>query len=105
METTDNTDVIDKAYLDEKLLKISGHIPLLEKDYNEFILHYNKQSVEQSLIRRTVKTTLQIFYDKGLFDNFNNADEVLKDCLFTREILDLEKSKWCHWPTLFININ
>ena len=92
-EPTDNADVIDKAYLDEKLSKISGHIPLLEKDYNEFILHYNKQSVEQSLIRRAVKTTLQIFYDKGLFDNFNNADEVLKDFLFTRERFDLEKSK------------
>ena len=41
-EPTDNTDVLNKAYLDEKLLKIKGHISLLEKDYNEFELKYNK---------------------------------------------------------------
>ena len=27
----------------------------------------------------SVKTTTQIFYDKALFDNFQNADEVLND--------------------------
>ena len=30
-----------------------------------------------------MKTTIQILYDKGLFDNFQNADEVLEDFLFT----------------------
>ena len=39
-----------------------------------------------------MKTTIQILYDKGLFDNFQNADEVLKDFLFTtRRRPDLEK--------------
>ena len=30
-----NDDVINKAYLDEKLEKIDGHISYIEKDYNE----------------------------------------------------------------------
>ena len=82
-EPTDNTDVINKGYLDEKLLKIDGHLSKLEKDYNEFKLQYNKQKVEDILIQRAVKTTIQILYDKGLFDKFQNADKVLEDFLFT----------------------
>ena len=88
----DDLDVINKAYLDEKLLKIDGHLSKLEKDFNEFKKQYNKQSVEEILIQRAVKTTIQILYDKGLFDNFQNAEEVLKDFLFTtRRRPDLEK--------------
>ena len=30
-----------------------------------------------------MKTTIQILYDKGLFDNYANADKVLEDFLFT----------------------
>ena len=30
-----------------------------------------------------MKTTIQILYDKGLFDNYGNADKVLEDFLFT----------------------
>ena len=82
-EPIDITDVINKGYLDEKLLKINGHLSKLEKDYNEFKKQYNKQSVEENLVQRAVKTTIQILYDKGLFDNFANADNVLEDFLFT----------------------
>ena len=82
-EPNDNEDVINKGYLDSKLLKIDGHLSKLEKDYNEFILQYNKQNVEDILIQRAVKTTIQILYDRGLFDNFQNAEEVLNDFLFT----------------------
>ena len=82
-EPTDDSDVINKTYLDEKLKKIDGHISYLEKDYNEFKKQYNKQSVEEILIQRAVKTTIQISYDKGLFDNYANADKVLEDFLFT----------------------
>ena len=90
-EAIDDSDVINKAYLDEKLKKIDGHISYLEKDYNEFKIQYNKQSVEEILIQRAVKTTIQILYDKGLFNNFQNAQEVLKDFLFTtRRRPDLE---------------
>ena len=91
-EPVDNEDVINKAYLDEKLLKIDGHLSKLEKDFNEFKLQYNKQNVEDILVQRAVKTTIQILYDRGLFDNFQNAEEVLKDFLFTtRRRPDLEK--------------
>ena len=85
-------DVINKGYLNSKLLKINGHLSKLEKDYNEFKKQYNKQSVEEILVQRAVKTTIQILYDKGLFDNFQNADKVLEDFLFTtRRRGDLEK--------------
>ena len=91
-EPNDNPDVINKNYLDKKLLIIDGHLSKLEKDYNEFILQYNKQNVEDILIQRAVKTTIQILYDRGLFDNFQNAEEVLKDFLFTTKCRpDLEK--------------
>ena len=90
-EPVDVSDVINKGYLDSKLSKIDGHLSNLEKDFNEFKLQYNKQSVEEILIQRAVKTTIQILYDRGLFDNFQNAAEVLKDFLFTtRRRPDLE---------------
>ena len=34
-------DVINEAYLDEKLIKLDRHLSLLEKDYNQFNLQYN----------------------------------------------------------------
>ena len=82
-EPVNDSDVINKAYLDEKLIKINGHISKLEKNFNEFILQYNKEIVEDILIQRAVKTTIQIHYDKGFFDNYANADKVLEDFLFT----------------------
>ena len=82
-QTVDDSDVINKGYLDSKLLKIDGHLSKLEKDFNEFKLQYNKQSVEDILVQRAVKTTIQLLYDKGLFDNYANADKVLEDFLFT----------------------
>ena len=81
-EPVDDSDVINKAHVDSKLLKIDGHLSKLDKDYNEFILQYDKQNVEDILIQRAVKTTIQILYDKGLFDNYANADKVLEDFLF-----------------------
>ena len=82
-EPVDNEDVINKSYLDSKFLKIDGHLSKLEKDFNEFKLQYNKQSVEDILVQRAVKTTIQILYDKGLFDQYTNSDKVLEDFLFT----------------------
>ena len=71
---------------------MDGHLSKLEKDFNEFKLQYNKQNVEEILVQRAVKTTIRILYDKGLFDNFQNADKVLEDFLFvTRRRGDLEK--------------
>ena len=82
-EPVDNVDVINKGYLDSKFLKIDGHLSKLEKDYNEFKLQNSKQNVEDILIQRAVKTTIQELYDKGLFDKYANADKVLEDFLFT----------------------
>ena len=50
-EPNNNEDVVNKDYLDEKSLKINGQLSLFEKDYNEFKLQYNKQSVEEILIQ------------------------------------------------------
>ena len=75
-EPVDNEDAINKAYLDEKLTIKDDQISCFEKDYNELKLQYNKQFVEEILNQRAVKTTIQIFYKKGLFDNFQNADKV-----------------------------
>ena len=83
-EPVDNEDVINKGYLDEKLLNINGHISKLEKECHEFKLQHNKQNVEEILVQRAVKTTIQILYDKGLFDNYANADKVLEDFLFVK---------------------
>ena len=67
---------------------------ILEKDYNEFKLQYKKQSVEGISIQRAVKTTIQILYDKGLFDNYANADKFLEDFLFTtRRRVDSDEVK------------
>ena len=85
-EAVVDKDVINKGYLDSKLLKIDGHLSKLERDYNEFKLQYNKQPVEEILIQRAVKTTIQILYDKGLFDKYANADKFLEDFLFTTRL-------------------
>ena len=47
----DDSDVINKSYLDEKLKEINGHISFIEKDFNGFKLQYNKQSVDKSLFK------------------------------------------------------
>ena len=83
-EPTNDSDVINKGYLGDKMLKINGQLSKLEKDYSTFKLQYNKQSVEDILIQRAVKTTIQRLYDKSLFDNNANADKVLEDFFFTR---------------------
>ena len=82
-EAVDDEDVINKGYLVSKLLKIDGHLSKLEKDYNDFKLQYNKQNVQDNLFQRAVKTTIQILYCKGFFDNYANADKVLEDFFFT----------------------
>ena len=82
-KAVDDEDVINKGYLDKELKKTNDHIAYLEKDYNEVKKQNNKQSVEEILIQRAVTTTIQILNDKGLFDNYANADKVLEDFLFT----------------------
>ena len=91
-ELSNDEDGVNKAYLDEKLSKIESHVSYIEKDYNDFKLLSDKLSVEEFLIQRAIKTTVQLLFDKGLFDNYNNADEVFKDFLFIeRRRPDLEE--------------
>ena len=69
-----------------------SHLSLLEKDDNEFKRLTNKHSVEEVFIRRAVKMTNQILYDKGEFDGFPNAVKALREFLFvTRRRPDLEE--------------
>ena len=67
----------NKAYLDEKLSELEGHVSYIEKDYIQFKLLSDKQSMEEVPNQRAVQTTIQIVCDKELFDNFPNADNVL----------------------------
>ena len=83
-KAVNDEDVINKGFLDENMLKIDGHLSVLENDYSEFILQYNEEAVEENLTLRAVKTTIQILYDKELFDKYTNADNVLEDFLFSK---------------------
>ena len=83
--------MIKYLFLVRKISKIEGHLSLVEKYYNEFILHSYKQSIEEQLVQRAVKATIQILYDKSVLDDYDNADEVLKDFLFTRKRLDSDQ--------------
>ena len=64
-EAVTNEDVINKGFLDEKVFKIEGDFSYFEKDFNVFKLQYKKQSVQDILIQRAVKTTIKKCYDKG----------------------------------------
>ena len=90
---TDDSDVTkNTGYLDEKLKNIDGHISYFEKDYNEIELLYNKQSVKGISIRRAGKTTIQVLYDRSLFDIYANVDKLFDDFLYTtRHRVDLEE--------------
>ena len=46
--------------------------------------------MEEVLIERADKTTIQILYDKCLLDSYDKAVEVFKDFLFTRRRPGLE---------------
>ena len=104
-EPIDEEDVINKEYLDEKLKKLDGHIAYIEKDCNEFKLQYNKENVEDILFQRAVKSTRQILCDKGLFDNYANADKVIETFFTTRRRGDLEEVnddvQWVYSSTQF----
>ena len=78
-EPTDDSDVTYKRFSDKNLSKIESQISCFGKDYNEFKSQNNRHSMEENLIQIAVKTTIQLLYDNGLFDNFPNADNVSKD--------------------------
>ena len=92
-EAVFDEDLINEAYLDKELSKIESHISYKGKKYSEFKLLSNKQSVEEVLIEKAVKTTIQVLHNKGLFDNYKygNAHQVLKDYFFGRRRPDLKE--------------
>ena len=75
---------MNKAYLDDKINKIDGHISFIGKEHNDSKLQYNNKSVEEILTHRAVRTTIQILHDEGLFDSFPNADKVLHDFFYRK---------------------
>ena len=85
-ETSDDSDVKDKAYLDTKISKIEHQISTMQKEYNGIKLHSNKQSGKEILIEKVVETNIQTLYDKGSFDNFSNRYEVLRNHIFVVEV-------------------
>ena len=61
-EPVKNSDVINKGYLDDKSLKINGHLSKLEKDYNEF-----KITIQQTKCRRNFNSkSCKINYSNNL---------------------------------------
>ena len=54
---SNNEDVINKTFLDESFTKIEARISYIGKDHQELILHNNKQSVEEVLVQKSLKTT------------------------------------------------
>ena len=72
-----------------KKSKIKGHKSSIERDYNGYKLQTNKQFVEEILLERGMKTTIQILCDKRLIIFYINSDEALKICLF------IEKRRSC----------
>ena len=49
----------------------------MEREYNELKILSCKQSLEEFLFQRFVKTTFQKPYDKAFFDNVPNAKRIL----------------------------
>ena len=71
-------EMMKKPYLDTNLPKVGGHLSLVVNDCNDFKLRIDKHS-EKVSIEKAVKTNIQKLCDKGIFDNFNNTDELLND--------------------------
>ena len=69
-EPTDDSDVVNKNYVDEKLKKMNGHISYIEKGYNEFKLQYNKQNVEDISILELQKQRYKHFVIRVYLINF-----------------------------------
>ena len=83
---------MNRVYLDTELSKSGGHLSYIEEHYNVFFLRIDEQFEEEFLLEKFVKTTVQILHYEGFFENFDNADEVHKDCLlFERRRVSLRE--------------
>ena len=75
----------------KKISKLEGEISFIEKHYND----YKPPNKEDFVIETAVTTTVQVLYDRGLFDKYDNTDQVMKDYLLVevndRRTPDLEE--------------
>ena len=60
IEAINNEDAKNKGFLNKTLYEIEGGLSFLEEDFNEFKILTNKQSIEEVLIKRAVKTNKHI---------------------------------------------
>ena len=81
-ESVKDEDVVTKEFLDVKEPKQMDICLTWKKNYKEIDLRSNELRTT-SYLGKAVKTTIEISYDLGLFNNFDQADEVLKDYLLT----------------------
>ena len=58
-EPSNDEDVINKTYLDASFSKLESLILILQKEYNELEIFINKRSVEEVLVQKVVRTTIQ----------------------------------------------
>ena len=57
---------MNKTYQESKMSKIGGRVSCIEKIFDEFELHNDKkEQTEEVSLEKSVKTTIQTFYDKG----------------------------------------
>ena len=104
-ERVNNGDVYQSLIRRKVIKNRCSHINIWKNSF-EFEIRSDKQSIEDVLIQGAVKTIIKLFFDKGLFDSFPNADGVSNDFLLvTRHRGDLGESKWCRLMILYININ
>ena len=50
-----------------------------ENDYNELKLDSNKKQSQEVLNEGAVKSTIQLIYDRGSIDFYDNSDKVLTE--------------------------
>ena len=74
-EPSNDEDVINKADLDKKLSNKDGHISYKQECYIKIKFLCNKQSEEEVLIERAVKTAIPKLYYIQIFDQYKNAEE------------------------------
>ena len=77
-EATNPGAGINERCFETKIAELNIHNSFREKTFHEYVSHNSKLSIEEVLIERAVKAAVQLPYDKGLFDNYDNADGVLE---------------------------
>ena len=84
IEAYNDDVVIIKAYWITNLTEENGYIMFKEKNFIEYKLcgHNEAKQSGEILIERAVQTTIKLPFVRGLFNRYDNADEVIKDYLF-----------------------